>query len=104
MYCGGNQIVQVEEVVRAATLEGDILDPSGSAIPHATVQIQAHNSSQMIIDEKADYRGHFIIPRLKTGRYWLGVSSYGFNLHVWDIQIERRAKLKKLTVKLSVGT
>jgi hypothetical protein len=51
MYCGGNQIVQVEEVVRAASLEGDILDPSGSAIPYATVQIQAHNSPQMIVEK-----------------------------------------------------
>lgn len=95
---------QVEEVIRAARLEGDILDPSGSPIFHATVQIQAHNSAQMIVDEKADDRGHFITPKLKSGRYWFGVSSPGFNLHVWDVQIKRRAGLKKLTVKLSVGT
>ena len=104
MYCGGNQIVQAEGVLLAAKLQGNVIDPSGSAIPHARIQVQRHNSERMITDTTADGRGRFSIPNLQPGRYWLGVSSYGFNLHIWDVQIEKRAGLKRLTVTLSLGT
>ena|SRR5690348_4425467 len=104
MYCGGNQIVQMEEIVRASKLSGVVLDPSGAAIPHATVQVQEHGSTHMAVDAKADDNGQFVLPKLKAGRYWLGVSSQGFNLHVWDIEIKPRAGLKRLPVHLSLGT
>ena len=83
MYCGGNQIVQTEEIVRASRLKGVVLDSNGAAIPHVTVQVQAFGSNQMIVNAKADEQGHFSLPKLKPGHYWLGVSSYGFNLHIW---------------------
>ena len=96
--------MQTEEVIRASRLKGVVLDSKGAAIPHATVQVQAFGSSQTIVDTKADQQGQFSLPKLKPGHYWLGVSSYGFNLHIWDIEIKPRTGLKRLSITLSVGT
>jgi hypothetical protein len=104
MYCGGNQMIQNEEIILAGKLEGNVVDPSGAAIAHAAIQLQKHDSEQMVVDTKADDKGHFSINNLPPGRYWLGVSSYGFNLHIWDVQIKRRAGTKHITVTLSLGT
>lgn len=105
MYCGGNEIVQSVDPLRATTLSGVVLDAVGaSEIPTAKVQIQRQGSDAILLEIHADDHGRFRLPKLPTGAYWLGISHPGYNLHVWDIRIVRFGRAKKLNAKLSLGT
>ena len=104
MYCGGNQIVQYSDPIRARNLAGTVFDQSGATIAAARIQVQRQGSEALILDITADENGRFRLPKLEPGTYWLGISIYGFNLHVWDLRIVRFGWTKKLNPKLSVGT
>jgi hypothetical protein len=58
----------------------------------------------LVVDITADENGRFRLPKLAQGAYWLGISKYGFQLHVWDLRIVRFGWSKDLKPKLSVGT
>jgi hypothetical protein len=104
MYNGGNELVFVG-VVNASSVIGVVVSRIGREVmPRARVQAQAKGHTGLVLDTAADDRGRFKIPSLLPGEYWLGVSSPGFNLHYYDLRIERRQPAKRLQVELSVGT
>ena len=103
MYCGGNQLVSMG-LLRAVRVAGKVVDPTGALIPRARVQVQIQGHPEILRDIEADERGRSHLPHLQAGIYWLGVSSPGFNLHFWALQIDRHAGKQTLTVELSVGT
>ena len=102
MYCGGNQLVYQGELV-ASTLKMIVVDPSGAPVP-ARVQVQVLGRGEIIVDRYANDKGHFKLSGLRSGEYWLGVSSPGFNLHYWRLSKSRSHATKVLRVALSVGT
>jgi len=104
MYCGGNQIIQLSRPIRAANVMGTVLDQSGATIPGARIQLQIQGSESLLVDITADENGRFRLPKVQRGAYWLGISTPGFNLHVWDLRIVRFGRTKKLSPKLTVGT
>jgi hypothetical protein len=104
MYCGGNELVQYSEPIRAARLAGTVFDQVGGKIPHARVQVQVQGSESLLVDITADEKGRFRLPTLRKATYWLGISSPGFKLHVWTLRIVSLGGTKKLNPKLSVGT
>lgn len=103
MYCGGNQLVDMGEL-RAESLSGVVVDPTGAEISLARVQVQLRGSDKLLHDFQANGKGRFALPELRPGTYWLGVSSPGFNLHFWRLQIAHGARHKTLKVELSLGT
>ena len=104
MYCGGNQTVQYSRPIRAASVTGTVLDVTGATIPGARIQLQLKGSESLLVDITADASGQFRLPKVSRGTYWLGISKYGFNLHVWDLRIVRFGGTKRLSPKLTVGT
>ena len=103
MYCGGNQLVYAGSL-RDVHVTGLIVDSSGAAIPRARIQLQIQGSDKILRDAEADETGRFRLPRLPKGSYWLGISSPGFNLHYWELNIVHRARTTTLRVELSLGT
>ncbi len=65
--------------------------------------MQGQGSDVLVVDMTADEDGRFRLPKLNPGAYWLGISSYGFQLHVWDLRIVRFGWSKELKPKLSLG-
>jgi len=104
MYCGGNQIVQYSHPIRATSLRGTVFDQSSATVAAARIQVQRQGSDTLVLDIIADENGRFYLPKLEPGAYWLGISKYGFQLHVWDLRVVRFGWPKDLKPKLSVGT
>jgi hypothetical protein len=104
MYCGGNEIIQYSRHIRARNLKGTVFDQSGATVAEARIQVQRQGSDALVVDITADGNGRFRLPKLEPGAYWLGISKYGFQLHVWDLRIVRIGCSKALKSKLSVGT
>jgi hypothetical protein len=104
MYCGGNEIIQYSRHIRTRSLKGTVFDQWGATVAAARIQVQWQGSDALVVDITADENGRFHLPKLKPGTYWLGISKYGFQLHVWDLRIVRIGWSKDLKSKLSVGT
>jgi carboxypeptidase family protein len=82
MFIGGNELRDMGKL-RAEQVGGSVVDPNGSEIGRARIQIQVQGSEKILRDIAADEKGRFRLPSLPQGIYWLGVSSPGFNLHFW---------------------
>jgi hypothetical protein len=75
--------------LRAGRLDGTVIDPSGSVIPQARVQVQIRGSEKIVCDLRADGQGHFHLPHLRPGRYWMGVSSGGLTFTFGNSKLAR---------------
>lgn len=95
--------IQYSHPIQAKHLKITVFDPSSSTIEAATIQVQRLGSSTLLVDAKADGKGQFRLPQLEPGVYWLGISSSGFQLDVWELHIVRFGLTKELKPKLSVG-
>jgi hypothetical protein len=104
MYCGGNEMIQYSRCIRARSVRGTVFDLSGATVAAARIQVQRQGSDALVVDITTDESGRFRLPKLEPGAYWLGISKYGFQLHVWDLRIVRLGRAKDLQPKLSVGT
>jgi Carboxypeptidase regulatory-like domain len=85
-----------------ATLGGTVTDPSGAAIPNATVKATniAVNSTK---ETKTTSEGLFTIPYLEPGDYTIEVSAKGFQLMKrTDITLQVAMKLN-LPIQMTVG-
>jgi len=85
-----------------ATLTGTVTDPSGAAIPNATVKATniAVNATK---EAKTTSEGVYTIPYLDPGVYVVEVSASGFQLMKrTDITLEVAMKLN-LPIKMTVG-
>src|SRR5215472_138758 len=85
-----------------ATLTGIVTDPSGSAIPNATVKATniAINATK---EAKSTSEGVYTIPYLEPGVYNIEVSANGFQLMKRNnITLEVAMKLN-LPIKMTVG-
>ena len=80
------------------------MDPAGSVIPRARIQLQIQGSDEILLDIEADEKGRFRLPTLQPGMYWLGISSPGFNLHFWELRVVRDTGGKTVRAKLCLGT
>ncbi len=104
MFCGGNEL-RFEGVLKASKVKGVVLFYDRSAaLSDARVQVQIKGRTDILIEVTADAKGRFKLPDLRPGEYWLGVSSLGFNLHYWDLTINRSSGTKEVRVALSLGT
>jgi hypothetical protein len=85
-----------------ATLTGQVTDPSGSAIPNATVKAvnTANNDSK---EAKTNGEGLYTIPYLNPGTYTVEASATGFELlKRQNIVLEVAAKVN-LPMRMTVG-
>jgi Carboxypeptidase regulatory-like domain len=104
MYCGGNQSVTYEEKLVASDLAIQIGDIGSSPMPNATVQLENQSKHILVLDKKADGDGKFRVRGIPPGKYWLGFSAPGYNLHYWTLTVPKSSKKAQLLVQLTVGT
>ncbi|HTS47688.1 MAG TPA: carboxypeptidase-like regulatory domain-containing protein, partial [Bryobacteraceae bacterium] len=93
----------------AATLEGQITDPSGAAVPQASIQVVGPHG--IIQDSRTDTQGRYRFTGLPDGDYRIVVTSPGFaryaspNLHftssrllTFDVRLEIQQEKQNVTV------
>src|SRR5215472_2846936 len=85
-----------------ATLTGLVTDPSGSAVPNATVKatnVETNTSKEV----KTTSLGNYTIPYLDPGNYKLEVTAAGFQSLIRENIVLRVADKLNLPLQLSVG-
>lgn len=100
-------LLSAVSVVSAQTfrgaLSGSVSDPSGAAIPNASVQL-TNPSTADVVNLKANSDGDFNFPELPVGKYKLLVSAPGFQAKkIDDIEI-LISKASNIRVQLAVGS
>src|SRR5579859_3122438 len=85
-----------------ATLGGNVTDPSGSAIPKATVKA-VNKANNRTAEAKSNNDGIYVIPFLDPGVYDVQATAPGFQkMNRGDITLEVSQKLD-LPIQLTVG-
>jgi hypothetical protein len=87
----------------AAELEGTVNDPTGAAIPKATVTATNITTGIMTVRETNKTGGYLITP-LQPGEYTLTVEAPGFEKHVQEHIILDGLQKLGLNVKMTVGS
>ncbi len=85
-----------------ATLTGRISDPSGAAIPGATIQVKNTGTNEVataITDDQGNYR----VPLLKPGTYSLTAELTGFKKYVQDGVALSVSQVATLNITMEIG-
>jgi iron complex outermembrane receptor protein/vitamin B12 transporter len=69
-------LTAVPGFAQAGSIHGTVVDPSGAAIPKATVELIEND--KMVANAATDASGHYQLDRSFTGRAYLRVSAAGF--------------------------
>jgi len=86
----------------SATILGQVTDPSGAAVPSATVKATRVDTN-LTVETKTNANGFYTIPFLNPGIYTVEVSAAGFmTLKREDITLATADKLN-LPLKLQIG-
>jgi hypothetical protein len=85
-----------------ATLTGQITDPSGAAIPNATVKL-TNNATNEVKQVTTNARGAYTIPYLNPGDYTVEVTATGFQAAKRTDVVLRVAQTLNLPIHLALG-
>ncbi len=86
-----------------ATVFGVISDPTGAAIPAATIAVRNQTTNQ-VFTAKSNERGQYSIPFLNPGNYFLEAEAAGFKKLIYEKPIELRISDRMaLNLSLDVG-
>ncbi len=82
---------------------GTVIDPSGAAIPAATVTITDLNKTQVVKTATTDANGRFSELNIQPGRYEVAIEKPGFKKATisFDVDVNRQVALGNIT--LAVG-
>jgi hypothetical protein len=83
-------------------LTGYIADPTGAAVPDATVKV-TNLGTGVAVAVTSTSDGVYLVPTLSPGRYRIGVSKPGFNIFTQAPVVISTATVSTLDVKLTVG-
>ena len=85
-----------------ATISGQVTDPSGSAIPNATIRI-TNNATNELKQVTTNSSGAYTVPYLNPGDYTVQITAHGFETAKRTNVVLRVAQTLNLPVKLTVG-
>lgn len=90
-------------MAQSQPVTGTVLDPSGGAIPGATVTITDLNKTQVVKTITTDENGRFSALDIQPGRYEATIERPGFKKTTlsFDVDVNRQVALGKIT--LAVG-
>jgi iron complex outermembrane receptor protein len=86
-----------------ATVSGNALDPTGSAVRNATVVV-TNESTNQVSKETTDAQGHFSVAGLAPDSYTVEVSASGFSADTRNGLQVTPDRTKELSITLKVGS
>jgi hypothetical protein len=86
-----------------ATITGTVLDASGSTVPNATVTVTSLETNQKSGGQSND-SGSYTIPQLREGTYTLTAKAAGFQEFTAEKIVLAARDIRRIDVKLDVGT
>lgn len=94
--------VSMSAQVKSAGIQGQVMDPSGSAIPDAQL-IVTEQSTNVVQNTTGTHSGEFTIPYLASGTYTVEVRSKGFKAFRVSNIVLAEGQQYRLNIKLSMG-
>src|SRR5579875_4050952 len=90
-------------MAQSQPVTGTVIDPSGAAIPGATVTITDLNKNQVVKTATTDANGRFSELNIQPGRYSVAIQKTGFKKAQvsFDVDVNRQVALGNIT--LAVG-
>jgi iron complex outermembrane receptor protein len=85
-----------------ASVSGNVLDPTGSAVKNATVVVTNESTSQ--VSKTTDAQGHFSVAGLAPGSYTVEVSASGFAADTSNGLQVTPDRTEELSITLKVGS
>jgi hypothetical protein len=86
----------------SGTIVGTVTDPSGAAIPEATVTVR-NTGTNSIVTVKSDAQGNFTAAQLPVGTYEVDVAESGFEQYVETSVEVHTSTITKVNATLTVG-
>jgi hypothetical protein len=87
------------------TLSGSVVDPSGAAVPSATVSVLVPGGKTPILAGKTTTEGHFTFTGVRPGTFDISVDAAGFgSAAVHDIKVEPIRETALPLITLQLGT
>ena len=93
--------LQAQETLTAASVTGRVLDPSGAAVPHASISALQMATNQTYT-ARTDDQGRFRLPYLPVGQYRISALANGFQEATSQAQLSVGAAFD-LTLRLSLS-
>lgn len=93
--------LQAQESLTAASVTGRVLDPSGAAVPHASISALQMATNQTYTAQTDD-QGRFRLPYLPVGQYRISALANGFQEATSQAQLSVGAAFD-LTLRLSLS-
>ena len=90
------------QAVAVAEIQGQVLDPTGSAIPGATVKA-IQTDTQYTRTTTADADGGYVLPNLPLGPYRLEVTAQGFKTYAQTDILLQVGNNVQINASLQVG-
>ena len=90
--------LRAQSAARETAVTGDVSDPSGARIPHATVSLQGPHGAR---STTSDGRGHFALA-VPPGSYSLSIAAPGFAAYTTQITVDGAATTQRLNVSLAI--
>jgi hypothetical protein len=85
-----------------AGISGSVTDPSGAAVPGATIQVRQLDGTTTA-NARTDVTGQFSVPGLPAGRYELQIAAQGFRQASKQIDL-RPQKVASVKSQLEIGS
>jgi hypothetical protein len=99
-YHEASEIVEIE--VSAKSLSGVVKLPNGDILSDALVERVGSNWENRLDASLTDSKGRFALSYLRSGKYYLKVSKFGFSTLRVKVILKKRAK-SKLELALPLG-
>jgi hypothetical protein len=97
-------IVLCEGQINLATLRGTATDPSGAAVPLATVVVKEPATGLLIRQTSTDHAGNYEVPAIKPGVYQLTIDATGFKRYLANDILLESGQVRRQDAKLELGT
>lgn len=85
-----------------ATINGRVIDPSGSAVPNANVEVRNLGTNEAST-AKSDNQGNYVVPFLRPGNYKITVTASGFKTYTRESVTLQVGQTAGIEAQLEVG-
>jgi len=91
-YPESREIIEVERPMYVRATSGTVVDPSGSGITKALVEIVTENRKTRLAATFTNDEGAFSFPHAVVGKHYLKVSMPGFDTLLVTVVVTKKAK------------
>jgi hypothetical protein len=86
-----------------ATIQGQVLDPSGALVPNARVVVTNQQTNVVVFSGRTDSAGAFVAPQVIPGTYRITVTAEGLKQAVMNDLVATVAQVASVNISMQLG-